>query len=219
MDDRELDRLFDGARRDLPAPSDLSRLRSQLKLDPPPTPPWRPWAWGAAIGVALVLAALSSLPPERPTNVPEPAPRAVAPPVASAPVPAAEPVHDAREPATPPAVEASPAPRREVAHTPRPTTPTLEAPADPPPSEATLVARAAAALRRGATTEARAALREAGERYPEGLLREERASLEVQLTLADDPAAGEAALARFRGAFPGSGHTARLERLLRAASE
>ena len=92
-------------------------------------------------------------------------------------------------------------------------------PAESAPSEAALVAHAAAALRRRAYADARATLSEARERYPSSLLEEERSSLEVELAIAEDPTRGVAALARFRSAFPESAHAARLDRLLHAASE
>ncbi len=92
-------------------------------------------------------------------------------------------------------------------------------PAESAPSEAALVAHAAAALRRRAYADARATLSEARERYPSSLLEEERSSLEVELAIAQDPSRGVAALARFRSAFPESAHAARLDRLLHAASE
>ncbi|MBX7196227.1 MAG: hypothetical protein K1X94_29495 [Sandaracinaceae bacterium] len=84
-------------------------------------------------------------------------------------------------------------------------------------TEVAMLARATSALRRGDLSSAREALRAHATAYPRGVLAEERASLEVELALRTDPAAGERALAGFRRAYPSSGHLARLDRL--AASE
>lgn len=247
MDDPELDRLLDGARNDLPSSTELAHLRERLGLprpSPPASPTSGPWAWGAvAIGLAAALFAVT-----RPAPPPIVPPRADVVPAAAPAAPAAVPGAAEPTGALSPIVEASPieaspieassiepSPSEPSPNEPSPiesarpgaaasrvreaSLPGTAEPAESAPSEAALVAHAAAALRRRAYADARATLSEARERYPSSLLEEERSSLEVELAIAEDPTRGVAALARFRSAFPESAHAARLDRLLHAASE
>jgi hypothetical protein len=247
VDDPELDRLLDGARNDLPSSTELAHLRERLGLprpSPPASPTSGPWAWGAvAIGLAAALFAVT-----RPAPPPIVPPRADVVPAAAPAAPAAVPGAAEPTGALSPIVEASPieaspieassiepSPSEPSPNEPSPiesarpgaaasrvreaSLPGTAEPAESAPSEAALVAHAAAALRRRAYADARATLSEARERYPSSLLEEERSSLEVELAIAEDPTRGVAALARFRSAFPESAHAARLDRLLHAASE
>lgn len=97
-------------------------------------------------------------------------------------------------------------------------TPAVEEYEAPPreESEVSVMQRAIAAHRAGHREDARAALAEHRARFPEGVLVEERASLEVEMLIASNPDAARARLEAFRLRYPSSGHLPRLERLLRA---
>lgn len=244
MNDDELDRLFSDARRDLPPPSELAPLAERLNITPPnaPTssgtspssilPSWRVWGTTGAALAAVIAAVFSWQSLQGPALLPV----ARQAPVQVADTPAIYATSDensaSQEVVEPSrgsinasseqvhASEASPRaiPRRRIS---QPATPEPEPSAAPQPapqeSEVALMQRAVSALRSGNASAARTALVEHRARFPEGVLAEERSSLEVEVLIASDPEAARARLNAFRQRYPHSAHRVRLERLLSAA--
>ena len=233
MHDDELDRLFSDAQRDLPTQAELAPLSERLGLSTPaplPKPAWPRALLGggtlliaAAIAVWMTWGSLAS--PVVPAPALPEAPAAVAAEAPTYPSSDENSASDAVVSASPPENSASAEPpvrivRRRASPPPEvpQATPAIEEDEAPlrEESEVAVMQRAIAAHRAGNREGARAALAEHRARFPEGILAEERASLEVEMLIASNPDAARARLEAFRLRYPSSGHLPRLERLLRA---
>ena len=233
MHDDELDRLLSDARRDLPTPGELAPLSDRLGMSPPkPTPSTsftRPfWLGGGALIAAAIAAWMTWT--HFDSGILERAPATPPAPVVTS---TNTPIHPSLEPISPSSeenrasrtdihpsdVEPARPGRRHAARVEHADQTLLAAPPVQEPvreeSEVSVMQRAISAHRAGNREAARAALVEHRARFPEGLLAEERSSLEVELMIASDPDAARVRLEAFRLRYPSSGHLPRLERLLR----
>ena len=243
MNDDELDRLFSDARRDLPPPSELAPLAERLKITPPNAPTslgtspssilqsWRVWGTTGVALAAVIAAVVSWQSLQSPSVIPVArlAPVQVADPPAINASPEENSASQEVVDASPGAINASSeqvrasaaaprvTPRRRISQAATPETPPSAVPETAPQeSEVALMQRAVSALRSGNASAARTALAAHRAHFPEGVLAEERSSLEVEVLIASDPEAARARLDAFRQRYPHSAHRVRLERLLSA---
>lgn len=210
----ELAALFRAGELDVARDAELAQLERRLGSvlsapQPPPGPapsPLRAWRWvgvaGGVIGAAALGVALTR-------HRPEPAPSVSAPPkVISAPAPSAPPATPAPAVTAAPALSASEAPR--PAENPAP--PQLKRRHKAEPSEAALLEQA----RRALATDPEKALaltRQHQQRYPNGVLRQEREVIAISALrrLGRAPEASQRATS-FEQQFPDSAHRRSVEK-------
>jgi hypothetical protein len=215
------------------APTEVhARVRGRVleSTAPAPTPvvrgPWRPWAITGAVGIAAATVLAVGLRERNATpvaqqtevhaaDVVESAPsQAVTPPQASPVAAQPTPAPEAEPTAVPTSEDRPPKTRRAKPDRPSPRPAETSSSATSSLAEETrILERARKALADNDAGHALALLDEARERFPQGVLRQERAALRVvALCQTGRQQAGKRAAAAFLQTYPRSAHRARVER-------